>query len=368
MKTKIVSLFIVLLFTLGSTYAQKRVIAKTTSYDISDNLDLEAVVSLFGDSKNLEDFEQRLNDPDNQISNLDLNGDGYIDYLRVVEASTEGSYLVIIQAVIGENSYQDIATLDVENTHNAKRQIIIIGDPYMYGPDYVIEPVFIHSPVIFDFFWGPHYKPWNSPYYWGYYPPVYHHRKPFSTVRYRQNIRMHKNVNASYRYVPDRKSNAYEKLQNQIRRNDYESKNPDRSFSKRNENARNKYELNQKRKAIGTNSGNSNNINKSTGKRVQSVGTPTQNRNTKQEVAKSRTGSATPMQSKPTTNPTQRKSTINPGSNRKVSSPSEKPKVESTRSNPDSKARSTNKINQRSRNNKEKQDNTNDKAKENPRK
>jgi len=40
------------------------------SDDISDNLDLEAVASIFGESKDLEDFEKRLNDPKTQISNL----------------------------------------------------------------------------------------------------------------------------------------------------------------------------------------------------------------------------------------------------------------------------------------------------------
>jgi hypothetical protein len=42
--------------------------------EISDNLDLRAVTDIFGDSRNLQDFE-RLNDPELQISNLDLNYD-----------------------------------------------------------------------------------------------------------------------------------------------------------------------------------------------------------------------------------------------------------------------------------------------------
>lgn len=53
------------------------------NYDISDNLDLQAVASIFGESNDLEDFERRLNDPSLQISNLDLNRDNYVDYLRV---------------------------------------------------------------------------------------------------------------------------------------------------------------------------------------------------------------------------------------------------------------------------------------------
>ena len=52
------------------------------SEDICDNLDLEAVTSIFGASKDLEDFEKRLNDPETQISNLDLNNDGEVDFSR----------------------------------------------------------------------------------------------------------------------------------------------------------------------------------------------------------------------------------------------------------------------------------------------
>ncbi len=52
--------------------------------DLSDNLDLEGVVSIFGETKDLEDFEKRLNDPKTQVSNLDLNNDGEVDYLRII--------------------------------------------------------------------------------------------------------------------------------------------------------------------------------------------------------------------------------------------------------------------------------------------
>ena len=62
---------------------------QANSEDISDSLDLEAVASIFGESKDLEDFEKRLNDPKIQILNLDLNNDGEVDYLRVMETVSE---------------------------------------------------------------------------------------------------------------------------------------------------------------------------------------------------------------------------------------------------------------------------------------
>ena len=84
------------------------------SDDISDNLDLEAVASIFGDSKDLEDFEKRLNDPKTQISNLDLNNDGEVDYLRVMETSEKNVHSISIQAVIGKDQFQEVAVIDVE--------------------------------------------------------------------------------------------------------------------------------------------------------------------------------------------------------------------------------------------------------------
>jgi cystathionine beta-lyase family protein involved in aluminum resistance len=80
------------------SFAQRAVVT-ANNYDISDNLDLQAVASIFGESKDLSDFEFRLNDPNLRINNLDLNRDGYVDYLRVVELVEGRTHLIVIQAV-----------------------------------------------------------------------------------------------------------------------------------------------------------------------------------------------------------------------------------------------------------------------------
>ena len=57
----------------GIAYSpQRTVTVQAQSNDISYNLDLQAVASIFGESRDLEEFEMRLNDYDAQISNLDL--------------------------------------------------------------------------------------------------------------------------------------------------------------------------------------------------------------------------------------------------------------------------------------------------------
>ena len=156
MKTKIGILVLVLCTSFFTVQAQRQVVTTTraNSYDISDNLDLDAVSSIFGDSKDLEDFEYRLNDPDNRISNLDLNGDGYIDYLRVIENSSDRNSLIVIQAVLDKDIYQDVATIEVERVSNGNPRIQIVGDAYIYGSNYIIEPVFVRTPLIFLFLLG----------------------------------------------------------------------------------------------------------------------------------------------------------------------------------------------------------------------
>jgi hypothetical protein len=109
--TQLTALF---LTTLTAGFAHEITLGEATDPDISENLDLEAVASLFGDSGDLQDFEYLLNDPEKQISNLDLNEDGMVDYLRVIEATEEGTHVIVIQAVIGEDKYQDVATIEVQ--------------------------------------------------------------------------------------------------------------------------------------------------------------------------------------------------------------------------------------------------------------
>jgi len=224
MKIKNGLLVIALFVGLYSLNAQDVTTVTATDKEISENLDLEAVASVFGESENLEDFEKRLNDPETQISNLDLNEDGEVDYLRVTESSKGESHLVTIQAVIGKDKYQDVAVIDVEKDESGETQVQVVGDVEIYGPTYIIVPVYVHPPVITVWFWGPHYNPWRSPYYWGYYPPYYHPWHPHPTSRYRKNVHVHVNVNNSYKRTTVRTSNTSVELQNKSKQNDFSSK------------------------------------------------------------------------------------------------------------------------------------------------
>ena len=96
MKTKILFLALATIG-LSSCAVQSQTTVYAKKSDISDNLYLRAVASIFWESANLQDFERRLNDPKYQISNLDLNNDNQVDYLRVIESVEDRTHVVIIQ-------------------------------------------------------------------------------------------------------------------------------------------------------------------------------------------------------------------------------------------------------------------------------
>jgi len=249
MKTKLIILTLVLAVFAGNAEARKVVKVRATNYDISDNLDLEAVASLFGDSKDLNDFEYRLNDPRNEISNLDLNEDRYIDYLRVVEFYEEETRFIAIQAVLGEDIFQDVATIELERDGRNEYSMIIVGNHFIYGENYFIRPVYVHRPTIFDVFFGIHYRPWHSPYYWGYYPTFYTYRAPYRVNVYRNHIHNHINRHHQYEYLSQRNYQHSYDYYSKHGRNDYGSRHPERSFEKRNDGMKSKSELNQNRRS-----------------------------------------------------------------------------------------------------------------------
>ena len=247
MKTKLLLLSLLTSVFATQIQAQDRTSVYAMNNEISDNLDLRAVASIFGDSKNLQDFERRLNDPKLQISNLDLNNDNEVDYLRVIETVENRTHVIIIQSVIDTDVYQDIATIDVEKDRNNKIHVQVVGDVYMYGQNYIYEPVYYSTPLIYASFWSANYRPYYSTWNWGYYPSYYYAWNPFPIFRYRNNINIRLNINNNYNYVNYRRSERATVLHNSRRSNGYERQHPNYSFSRRNTNVTNRYELDQRR-------------------------------------------------------------------------------------------------------------------------
>lgn len=212
--------------------------------DISENLDLEAVATMFSYAKNLNDFEKRLNDPRAAVSNLDLNDDGYVDYLRVIKETDRYVDIIIIQAVLGADFYQDVATIVVERNRNRGAYIQIVGDVYIYGYDYIIEPVFYWNPPLVEWLWRNTRLTWISPWYWNYYPRYYKYYRPVPAHVYYDRVYHRINHKHLYHYDGYRKLD-YRRSTDHYR-HDWIDRYPDRRFDKRNNDVKNKKELREK--------------------------------------------------------------------------------------------------------------------------
>ncbi len=174
-----------------------------TNYGLpGDDFSLEGALDLFKRSNSLEEFERMLNSPDNDVNNLDLNYNGRIDYLRVVDHAEGDLHAIVIQALVGGNVSQDVAVIEVKRNRYGEAVVQIIGDEDLYGTAKIVEPypyddmvgtdyydnyydhyspqVFVnvwHWPSI-RFIFAPRYVVWVSPYYYDYYPVWYSPWRP----------------------------------------------------------------------------------------------------------------------------------------------------------------------------------------------
>lgn len=269
MKIAATILVMFLWLAIGNLHAQNTTTVEALSEDISNNLDLELVATLFGEAKTLEDFEKSLNDPGTRISNLDLNEDDEVDYLRVIAKSENNAHLITIQAVLGFDQYQDVATIDVVKNSIGEAQVQVVGDEYLYGANHNFDVFFQYPPGIIDFLWSTIFRSWHSPYSYDYYPSYYQTCSPFPTYVYIQNINIYINNYNVYQYTTVRNSETCKEMQYLSRRNDYEIKYPDRSFALRNENTKKKADLNRQKTWAKIEKPKETNTKIATGKKVQ---------------------------------------------------------------------------------------------------
>lgn len=147
-----------------------------------DNLDLEAVLEVFKDSESPEDFEKKLNSEKTKVNNLDLDGDGNVDYIRVVESGDSTAHILTLQVPVTATEWQDIAVIEMEETENETVNLQIIGDEELYGENYILVPqdennsagmlnVYSWRPV--NHMYSPKYVFWVSPWFYNHHPKWY---------------------------------------------------------------------------------------------------------------------------------------------------------------------------------------------------
>lgn len=165
-----------------------------------DHFSLEGALELFKKSASPEEFEQLLNSPKSEVNNLDLNGDGDIDYIRVIDRNEGNVHAFILQAVISDTESQDVAVIELEKLSNGKAVLQITGDADIYGIETIIEPteevrvnagtstsrVYVNVwtwPSV-QYVYSPYYYGWSSPWSWSYRPIWWNPWRPIAYSYY----------------------------------------------------------------------------------------------------------------------------------------------------------------------------------------
>jgi hypothetical protein len=206
-----------------------------------DNFSLEGAMDLFKSSASPEDFEKKLNSADSKVNNLDLNGDGKIDYIKVEDNAGNSAHAIILRVDVSASETQDVAVIEIEKTGDEEAQAQIIGSEELYGDKKIVEPVseevkksgtgpsgrFTPAKIIVNvwfwpgikFIYAPKYVVWVSPWYWAYYPGWW---KPWNPRPWRWHwaacrpyrvwchpVRVHRVMVAHKLYGPHKKSSVF---------------------------------------------------------------------------------------------------------------------------------------------------------------
>lgn len=165
-----------------------------------DDFSLEGALELFKQSASPEEFERKLNSPESRVNNLDLNGDGEIDYIRVIDRNEGNVHAFILQAVLSSGEGQDVAVIELEKLANGRAVLQITGDADVYGIETIIEPteevrvmagtsatrtvVNVWTWPSVQYVYGPYYRVWVSPWHWYYRPFWWYSWRPVTYYEY----------------------------------------------------------------------------------------------------------------------------------------------------------------------------------------
>ncbi|MBI5474257.1 MAG: hypothetical protein HY961_18125 [Ignavibacteriae bacterium] len=135
MKTVLLCLTLIFIAA-ASSYSQDR---DSTGLP-GDNFSLQGALEMFKKAGSPEEFEKLLNTQDNHVNNLDLNGDGDIDYVRVIDKMDKDVHAFVLQVPVSETENQDIAVVELEKTGDDNATVQIVGDEDIYGEQTIVEP------------------------------------------------------------------------------------------------------------------------------------------------------------------------------------------------------------------------------------
>ena len=167
MKTKVLLFVITLMaFTFGCTNNDQVVVNATES--IGENLNLKAVGEIVKNSKTPQEIEQKLNQ-ENGVNNLDLDGDGKTDYLKVSEYGSGNQHGYSICAVLKDGE-PEVAKIEINSTNNNQVQMTVNGNQQYYGNNNCYQSNFTMTDfLLWSYIMSPGRIYYASPYHYGYY-------------------------------------------------------------------------------------------------------------------------------------------------------------------------------------------------------
>ncbi len=161
-------------------------------YWAKDNLDLERVGNLLERSDDPQQFETYLNSNDG-INNLDLNGDGYADYVSVREYQdrNDNERGLSLFTRYGPDLIQEIATIVFQRDNNRSpgARILLTGNEQIYGDNNYYESNWTDRSIgLISTLFTQHDNYYTSPYYYDNYPPNYQTYHIVATPVYRTRV------------------------------------------------------------------------------------------------------------------------------------------------------------------------------------
>jgi hypothetical protein len=234
---------------LASAHAQEDGAKDSTGLP-GDHFSLQGALEMFQKAASPEEFEKLLNEQANHVNNLDLNGDGDVDYVRVAGAMKGDVHTYVLQVPVSGTESQDIAVIELEKSGAENAIVQIVGDADVFGEQTVLEPkgagddegeedvesiedgrgpsaaaapaVMLMPRIVVNvwpwpivrFVYAPGYRVWVSPWRWRSYPAWWRPWRPlawrvFHPFRIRPHAsvvvtRHHRVVRAHGLYVPGR--------------------------------------------------------------------------------------------------------------------------------------------------------------------
>lgn len=142
--------------------------------------DVNRLADMVKTSTDPQVLEKAINNPANQINNLDLDKDGNIDYLKVTEP---GKNELNVVDDISKDQSVTVASIKVNPTDNNQADLNIQGNPTYVGDNYMYHSHFgLTDFLLFSYLMRPH--PYYMPmYHYGYYPSYYSRSRVITNYR-----------------------------------------------------------------------------------------------------------------------------------------------------------------------------------------